>query len=98
LLNGDNVETYASIYRNTLATKWGVTAESLKYDKEAQDLVKAAVNYKGADNKPRLMDNNEFKSLVQSTNRWKAGEEAFTSYSNIGDKLVAAFNLQGGVK
>jgi hypothetical protein len=98
LLNGDNVETYASVYRNTLATKWGVTAESLKYDKEAQDLVKTAVNYKGADNKPRLMDNNEFKSLVQSTNRWKAGEEAFTSYSNIGDKLIAAFNLQGGVR
>jgi hypothetical protein len=98
LLNGDSVETYASVYRNTLATKWGVTAESLKYDKEAQDLVKAAVNYKGPDNKPRLMDNNEFKSLVQSTNRWKASEEAFTSYSNIGDKLIAAFNLQGGVK
>jgi hypothetical protein len=98
LLNGDNVETYASVYRNTLATKWGVTAESLKYDKEAQDLVKAAVNYKGADNKPRLMDNNEFKSLVQSTNRWKASEEAFTSYSNIGDKLIQAFNLQGGVR
>jgi len=98
LLNGDNVETYASVYRNTLATKWGVTAESLKYDKEAQDLVKSAVNFKGADNKTRLMDNNEFKSLVQSTNRWKASEEAFTSYSNIGDKLIQAFNLQGGVR
>ena len=44
------------------------------------------------------MDNNEFKSLVQSTNRWKASEEAFTSYSNIGDKLIQAFNLQGGVR
>jgi hypothetical protein len=98
LLNGDSVETYASVYRNTLAKKWGVTAESLKYDNEAQDLVKSAVNFKTADNKVRLMDNNEFNGLVQSTKRWKAGEEAFTSYSNIGDKLIAAFNLQGGVR
>ena len=98
LLNGDSVETYASIYRNTLAKKWGVSAESLKYDNEAQDLIKSAVNYKTPENKVRLMDNNEFNSLVQSTKRWKASEEAFTSYSNIGDKLIAAFNLQGGVR
>lgn len=98
LINGDSVETYASVYRNTLATKWGVSAASLVYDKEAQDLVKSAVNFKTSDNKARLMDNNEFNGLVQSTKRWKAGEEAFTSYSNIGDKLIAAFNLQGGVK
>jgi hypothetical protein len=98
LLNGENVETYASVYRNSLAKKWGVTAESLKYDNEAQDLVKSAVNFKTADNKSRLMDNNEFNSLVQSTKRWKASEEAFTSYSNIGDKLINAFNLQGGVR
>lgn len=98
LLNGDSVETYASVYRNTLAKKWGVTAESLKYDDEAQDLIKSAVNYKTADNKMRLMDNNEFNGLVQSTKRWKASENAFTSYSNIGDKLIAAFNLQGGVR
>jgi len=98
LLNGDSVETYASVYRNSLAKKWGVTAESLKYDNEAQELVKSAVNFKTADNKVRLMDNNEFNGLVQSTKRWKASEEAFTSYSNIGDKLIAAFNLQGGVK
>jgi hypothetical protein len=98
LLNGENVETYASVYRNSLAKKWGVTAESLKYDNEAQELVKSAVNFKTADNKSRLMDNNEFNSLVQSTKRWKASEEAFTSYSNIGDKLINAFNLQGGVR
>ena len=98
LLNGDSVETYASVYRNTLAKKWGVTAESLKYDDEAQDLIKSAVNYKTADNKMRLMDNNEFNGLVQSTKRWKASENAFTSYSNIGDKLINAFNLQGGVR
>ena len=98
LLNGDTVETYASVYRNSLAKKWGVTAESLKYDNEAQYLVKSAVNFKTADNKVRLMDNNEFNGLVQSTKRWKASEEAFTSYSNIGDKLIAAFNLQGGVR
>jgi hypothetical protein len=44
------------------------------------------------------MDNNEFNGLIQSTKRWKASEEAFTSYSNIGDKLINAFNLQSGVK
>lgn len=98
LLDGDSVETYASVYRNTLATKWGVSAATLVNDKEAQDLIKSAVNFKTPDNKIRLMDNNEFNGLVQSTKRWKAGEEAFTSYSNIGDKLINAFNLQSGVK
>ena len=98
LLNGDSVETYASVYRNSLAKKWGVSAESLKYDNEAQDLIKSAVNFKTSDNKMRLMDNNEFNGLIQSTKRWKASEEAFTSYSNIGDKLINAFNLQAGVK
>jgi len=98
LLNGDSVETYASVYRNSLAKKWGVSAESLKYDNEAQDLIKSAVNFKTSDNKMRLMDNNEFNGLIQSTKRWKASEEAFTSYSNIGDKLINAFNLQSGVK
>ena len=98
LLNGDSVETFASVYRSTLSQKWGVSAESLKQDQEAQDLIKNAVNFKGPDNKPRMMDNNEFNALVQSTKRWKASEQAFTSYSNIGDKLIAAFNLQGGVR
>jgi len=97
LLNGDTVETYASVYRGTLAAKWGVSAASLKYDKEAQDLIKSAVNYKFKDGDARLMDNNEFNSLVQSTKRWKASKEAFNSYSDIGDKLISAFNLQGGV-
>lgn len=91
LKNGKDISETSDIYFNSLAKKWGAaSADALKRDPEALELVKSALNVRDDKGNARIMDLNELNITAQKSKRYLEGTEFLSTVGNFGDKLIAA--------
>lgn len=87
---GRNVMDTANTYYDHLASKWGTSADMLKRDKEANELIQQALNSKDEKGNVSLMGLNIFNSLAQKSSRWLNGPEGMSTFGNFGDRVISA--------
>jgi hypothetical protein len=90
LNEGNNLDGIGSSRMQTLATKWGLSVDAIKYDPEAQKLIKDSFNYKDTPTAaPRIANDSEFNTMIYQTSRYQGGPEARNWFSTTADKLLS---------